>query len=535
MASLVRTALVLLFLTAPLANARDYVCIGKGDDPRQDFYAKKLDGLINYTLEASIKRNELEAKNDAIDTKIAAEDKIKQDLKNSARDAKRPEMKQEIEKLIDVQNEKIKALNKLKQANYDSTPIPDAEKRKAQDRPEDYLQYQGINDINKNLSKFKFISDWWLSQGVKRSSETRGGICESCGEIPNKILASLYSIFKVPTLKENCVTMSIGLKKADNHEIMCEHSQKQVGSTHNMCVTEDMANYTQWSLNKAFACLGTVTDPIDPQVIFKKLNNESTFRFFYAYNGGQGLMQTITCAQDEVLGMSPSVYCGGGKSKVVYRSQARKELAAVMNNNPEDCDIYSNIIDFKKEATLDTLRGKLNSTRFSMDQMKKTDFPYLQLKNSLDTDQKKYNDLLKKYPQYNQRLFDAKQASACDFVAMQNGIHRNILSGLGLYLHYRMLADQDLESLWGPNIKKHPQYKKIRDLTALAYYGPAGPGGAKIKLARMIPTLKAHYRNINKMTPQDYENKLKDNFKYIKAANKSEDQVAGSKDLECIE
>jgi hypothetical protein len=525
-------------------RASEVACIGKSDNPSKDFYAKKLDALIEYTQNAKIRLEKLKAKNNEIDKRIQPHEELKNELTKSFNFAGTPEAKKEIAKLIAKEDEKIKKLNSEKEANFNSLPMSKALRQKNETNPENYLDYHGINEINQHLRELNFISAWWSDQGLENSTKTNtsGGVCENCqSPIVAKIqpyIQNLEKLISVPKLKEDCISKSIEYKKAENAEIMCDNSDSKRGSTQNICVTQSMANYTQWALNKAFDCLGSTNDPIDPQIIFKKLNNESSFRFFYSYNGGQGLMQTITCAQDEVLGLSPSPYCGAKRVKKMYRSQARKALADRMNKNSNKCSIYKGIINYPQEAAIDDTKAKSNSLISQINKMRKDDPRYKGLKSQLDKNNEIYNKEVAQYPLFEKRLFNPNHRSTCDFVSLQDGIHRNVLSGLGLYLYYRDVADEDLTTYLGANIKKHPQYKKLRDLTALVYYGPAGPGGAKIRLAKMIPGIKAKFRNLNKMTPKDFEKKLHDNFKYIRAINKSEkiidDKVDGDK-IQCIE
>lgn len=540
-----RIALLIVGLVlSSSTKAVEVTCIGKSDDPNKNFYAKKLDALTTYTQEATEKLNKLRIQNDELDVRINSLQKVRNDLVKSSNATSALTAKKEIAKLIVAKSLEIQNLNLEKQANFNSLPMTKDIRKKNEKNPEDYLKYHGINEINKHLSELRFIATWWYDQGLEQNTKisTAGKVCEDC-QNPlfskmNSGLSSLKKLITVPKIKEDCVSKSIEYKKAENAEVMCENSSTQKGSTRNICVTQNMASYTQWALNKAFQCLGTAIDPIDPQIIFRKLNNESTFRFFYSYNGGQGLMQTITCAQDEVLGLSPSTYCGSGHAKNQYRSQARKELVARMDVNADKCDIYKNIIDFKQEAALDSIKNVSDDLISEINKIRKDDPKYNELKLSLDKNKELYNKQLQKYPLFEKRLFNPKQHSSCDFLSLQDGIHRNVLAGLGLYLHYRSLADQDLTSFLGANIKKNPQYNKIRDLTALVYYGPSGPGGAKINLAKMIPSIKAKYKHINKMSPADYENKLRDQFKYIRAINKSDKVIDDKVDedkIQCVE
>ena len=437
------------------------------------------------------------------------------------------EARQNILREIERTNEQIANLEKERDQNINGKPLPkNVSQADFEREPEKYLDYHGIKQIEENKEKFKFIAQWWSEQGSKNDRMVEGQPCTDCDEPLGKI-GQIGDFLNIPKLKVYCVQKSIEIKKAHTDELMCNDSKSSNGVTKNICVTKRMADYTQWALNNALECLSSPTDPIDPQVLFKKLNNESTFRFFHAYNGGQGLMQTITCAQDEVMGMSPSPYCGARNVQTQFRSQARKDLARVMDANASKCGDYSSIFNFKQEAKYD----RLAETARGINQRGNLTGRDYRLLGELA-------DLKSEYPDYNNRLFDASQEHSCDFVSLQSGIHRNILSGLGLFLNYRSIADNDLQEFFGAGVKNHPQYKKIRDLAALVYYGPTGPSGAKADLGKLAPSIKAAFPNLNKMKPSDFENKLRERFTYIRAIHRSEESINSRIDedkIQCVE
>lgn len=360
-----------------------------------------------------------------------------------------------------------------------------------------------IERLKRKREEYKFISLWWKEQGhLTKSTEAQA--CLDCEKTPKQ-----NDLFKVPHLKLSCIESSIQNKQAYNTEIMCDDSGRNKGTTQNLCVTKEMANYTQWALNNALNCLSSPSDPIDPQGLYRKLNNESIFKNFYAYEGGQGIMQTIGFAQNEILGLA-----NNGRSSI--RSEGRKHLASIMNKNKANCAEYSSIIDFEKEARIDELtRTKSNP--------------------------KELNRLKAQYPQHNQRLFNQGLSNSCQFISLQDGIHRNIINGLGLNIYYRKIAQDDLTNqfLRGTNITKNPQFKKIRDALTMVYYGPSGPyGGKNLVEARVIPEVKARFRDLSKMPAEEFEKILAKHVGYIKAIQRSEGAVnsgAREDELKCVQ
>src|SRR5690606_34895670 len=154
------------------------------------------------------------------------------------------------------------------------------------------------------------------------------------------------------------------------------------------------------------------------------------------------------------------------------RSSGRRHLAQIMNSNKESCQIYKSIIDFEKEAKLDQLARRKDTAGL--------------------------NRLKAEYPQHNRRLFDEGQP--CNFLSLEEGIHRNILNGLGRFAFYKREAQSDLIEFFGPSITKNPQFKQIRDTLSLVYYGPQGRGGGKQLFAsQVVNEVKARYRDLTKV------------------------------------
>ena len=359
-----------------------------------------------------------------------------------------------------------------------------------------------LAELKKEREKYKFISMWWNEQGKANDQiPTEAGTCIGCEETSSSPIAQLLKR-KAPHIKLACVEASIRGKNAFNNGIMCEDSNKQVRSSKDICVTQRMAEYTQWALNNAFDCLSTPGTIIDPQTVFRKLNNESTFKFFYSYDGGHGLMQTVRIAQNEILGLD-----AGG------RPSGRKHLARVMNQNKQSCQEYKSIIDFEKEARLDQLAQKKET-------------------NAL-------NQLKAAYPDHNKRLFHPNET--CNFVSLQDGIHRNILNGLGLFIYYKQEAQDDILRNFFPNsnIAKNPQFSQIRDIVSLIYYGPLGRGGGKAAFQRsVLNEVKARFRDLARMPAHDFEKLVAQHIPYIRAIKRSEGSINGSSkedELQCVE
>ncbi len=59
------------------------------------------------------------------------------------------------------------------------------------------------------------------------------------------------------------------------------------------CITDQIVDYIHWGLNETFKCYGNLLDSHERRMIFKKINHESAFGFFFQYRGGAGIAQLI--------------------------------------------------------------------------------------------------------------------------------------------------------------------------------------------------------------------------------------------------
>ncbi len=348
---------------------------------------------------------------------------------------------------------------------------------------------QQLEDLKQEREKYRFISQWWNEQGrYNEQASTEASVCSNCDDERTPLEAMLVTA--APKIKLQCVEASIRGKSAPTRGRLCEDSETAVGSKTNLCITQRIADYTQWALNKAFECLSDPADPIDPHLVFRKLNNESTFKFYYSdRTKGHGLTQTVNIAKNEMLGFPT------GTS---VRADGRKYLAKKMNQNKSKCADYKSIIDFEKEAQLDELRRRGNTNEL--------------------------NNLRARYPEHRERLFDPTET--CNFISLDEGIHRSILNGLGLYLFYRdNYVDKDLKQLLGSGIASNPRYKEIKNYATLAYYGRNGINGGKRAIAQIRGSLPARAQNI---TPSQFERSLSNvkQLAYLREIRRSENAVS---------
>lgn len=107
-----------------------------------------------------------------------------------------------------------------------------------------------------------------------------------------------------PKIKKACIMAS--LKRQNSTQgYYCQTSKSKptpIGppGTDGPCISEEMVNYVTWAVNSAIECQSTRENPIDPLMVFKKMNNETGFSFFQASTGGVGIGQLTTSAIKEV-------------------------------------------------------------------------------------------------------------------------------------------------------------------------------------------------------------------------------------------
>jgi hypothetical protein len=481
-------------------------------------------------------------------------------------------------------------------------------------------------------SKYRFIEQWVRERGQKTKSS---GVCIDClfSNPPSNIeqLGAELKKILVPHLSKDCVVKSLTAKSTDNTQRLCENTvdNKNRKSKGNQCINDELADFIEWNLNKAIDCLSSPGAPVDPNLLFMKVNNESTFRFFFDYVGGHGLMQTTQDSQDEMLGIVDKT-----------RPLGRRFLTRLMNKHSKSCEDFKPIINYDKEYGIDeqsefvkdikslrssavqkslnlpevkeittefedrlnqmendhpeiaTLINKIDAAndliikskksndispakRLDAEQaileykqqidelakkndISKEDIDKLQttkkfvkglngsggftqeedvaLDATIDSEVNKLNDMKKAYPKLNQKLYDDSDNRQCQFISLEEGIQRNILNGIGLYLYYRdgyyngEKRDGSARYLLRDKFGIANPPLPLLNSVALAMYGRDGNGGA----AKKITDNKKVFAD--KVAQEQYDAAVGSAVKYYKDSLKSKGQVEkffNLKDLEC--
>jgi hypothetical protein len=217
-------------------------------------------------------------------------------------------------------------------------------------------------------------------------------------------------------LKRECIRAAVvGRKPGKVDYLACRSDKPSSGKDQRAlssepCVTEAYVDYVHWTVNRVFKCLQSQKHPLDPQVFFKKVNRESTFRAFIDEDVGKGLMQMTTAAMKEMTEPDP------GYQYLMDLIHARKEACAGLEPIAK--------------APLQLEGGKKSKV--------------------------------------------SSKATACQTVSIGDGVARNLLRGVGLFLYYRDGRTGSTSSLL-KQFKDHPDFNRMRDYLALVAFN-GGPG-----------------------------------------------------------
>lgn len=101
------------------------------------------------------------------------------------------------------------------------------------------------------------------------------------------------------------------------------------------CVTDQVVDYIYWGLNETMRCFGNQLDNEERKMIFKKLNHESAFGFFFQYTGGTGIAQLIGESQKDMFLPGHAGF---------------SFLNSHMNRNKNSCENFIQLINRSKKS-----------------------------------------------------------------------------------------------------------------------------------------------------------------------------------------
>jgi hypothetical protein len=102
---------------------------------------------------------------------------------------------------------------------------------------------------------------------------------------------------------QNCINASM-LSHSVTDSYYCPDSsqkkQKVMVQKEAKCVSQEQVDYTHWLINKVYSCFNDPQNPLDPRMIFLKMNNESGFDHTLCSTAGCGMGQLTPIAIEQL-------------------------------------------------------------------------------------------------------------------------------------------------------------------------------------------------------------------------------------------
>jgi hypothetical protein len=211
------------------------------------------------------------------------------------------------------------------------------------------------------------------------------------------------------------------------------------------CLTPDVVNHVTWVVNQALSCMGALNQPINPEIIYRKINGETGFKFYKAYSGGVGIGQLISAgATRQVLSDNTPIY-------EVFKN----------SREPACQPLKKSVLD--AERRLEAQPGGRGRSISNMPA-----------------------------PKDNAKTQDLSPKNYCNLVSTTQGLAAGMMISLMYFAHTRsQYVENDVRGiLGGAGINDLLQQQKFIDLTTLAAYGPRGNNG----VGDMLPYLRQSVR-----------------------------------------
>ncbi|UXR63680.1 hypothetical protein EZJ49_11415 [Bdellovibrio bacteriovorus] len=189
------------------------------------------------------------------------------------------------------------------------------------------------------------------------------------------------------------------------------------------CLNSSTVDFIQYSLNQALSCMSSGRAPIDPRFILKKINNETAFNFYVAYNGGVGMGQLTSNPVKEIAGWK--------EDGQFIEGNGRHVLETLMKSTNPACKPFKEIMK---------------------------------------------DDLVNPPPR------PGSARNYCTWVSPGKGVARNLIYSLGYYAHIR---DQIVKPALAARSGKLAANQDVLNYLTLVAYGPQGPAEAKSLIRRL--------------------------------------------------
>lgn len=258
---------------------------------------------------------------------------------------------------------------------------------------------------------------------------------------------------------------------------------KKLKTPQALCYGQEIVDYIHFAVNQSISCISSVAaTPVNPRYLLKKLNNETGFNTFISYSGGKGISQVTSPAVKEMTGWYDK------RSKKWITGYGFQVFEKIISSNNPACSAFKEIIQ---------------------DDIKNPKHPA---------------------PPY------ATSDNACTWTAIDHGLARNLIYGLGYYVYVRdSLVAKRLKNKFGKNHFSITDGDILNNL-ALESYGHDGFDSAEI----IIKSLRKNYKK-----PKQMLTEIQDDSLYLKETNtqmesllkilNADDPIYDSEGYKCIE
>ncbi|MGE9744511.1 hypothetical protein [Bdellovibrio bacteriovorus] len=189
------------------------------------------------------------------------------------------------------------------------------------------------------------------------------------------------------------------------------------------CLDSSTVDFIEYSLNQALNCMSSDRNPIDPRFILKKINNETAFNFYIAYNGGVGMGQLTSNPVKELAGWK--------EDGEFIEGNGRNILETLMKSQNPACKPFRDIMK---------------------------------------------DDLVNPPPR------PGSPKNYCTWVSPGKGVARNLIYSLGYYVHVR---DSIVRPALAARAGRLAANQDVLNYLTLVAYGPQGPSEAKSLIRKL--------------------------------------------------
>lgn len=258
--------------------------------------------------------------------------------------------------------------------------------------------------------------------------------------------------------------------------------RKKLKKPQALCYGQEIVDYIHFAVNQSISCISSVAaNPVNPRYLFKKINNETGFNTFISYGGGRGISQLTSPAVKEMTGR----YDKGAKKWITgYGFKIFEKIIA--SENPA-CAAFKQIIQ----------QDIRNS--------KKPAPPYPSDKN------------------------------ACTWTAIENGLARNLIYGLGFYVYLRdNKVSEGLKDKFGINHFSTKDPEILNNLT-LESYGHDGFHNAKLIIDGLRKSKSAKQILSEIKRDSDYLKETSNQMNELLKILNAEDPYYDTEGFKCVE